>query len=233
MSAEFLLLTDDFPRSVRFCVREINAALRRISGVAEGNFRNDAEKLAGRLLAELSSAPWRKFSTSACTIISTRCSTSSTPSATRCSTLTSSSRSRPWTTTSSGSRKSSNNSVTGMKLHVVHRTRFTYGAPVRESFNEARLQPLSSVRQTCHRFELKVHPSPRMFQYTDFYGNSVHQFEILPFHSELLVEAVSTVTTRDRPFSRLVPPRLHSARPIRLRESNAASITCSPALTWT
>ncbi len=86
-----------------------------------------------------------------------------------------------------------------MKLNVIHRTRFTYGAPVRESFNDARLQPLGSARQTCHRFELKVQPSPRMLHYTDFYGNSVHQFEILPFHGELLVEAVSTVTTKDLP----------------------------------
>jgi len=51
--AEFLLLTDEFPRSVRFSVRHMNTALRRVSGVAEGRFCNDAEKLAGRLLAEL------------------------------------------------------------------------------------------------------------------------------------------------------------------------------------
>jgi len=52
--AELLLLSDDFPRSVRFCVREVDAALRRISGVAMNRFSNNAEKLAGRLLAELS-----------------------------------------------------------------------------------------------------------------------------------------------------------------------------------
>jgi uncharacterized alpha-E superfamily protein len=51
--AEFLLLNEDFPRSIRFCVDELNDALRRISGVAEGRFSNDAEKLAGRLVAEL------------------------------------------------------------------------------------------------------------------------------------------------------------------------------------
>jgi uncharacterized alpha-E superfamily protein len=51
--AEFLLLNEDFPRSVRFCVSELNYALRKISGVAEGRFCNDAEKLAGRLEAEL------------------------------------------------------------------------------------------------------------------------------------------------------------------------------------
>lgn len=51
--AEFLLFSEDFPRSVRFCVGELNRALRRISGVAEGRFCNEAEKLTGRLLAEL------------------------------------------------------------------------------------------------------------------------------------------------------------------------------------
>lgn len=51
--AEFLLLSDDFPRSVLFCVNELNRGLRRISGVTEGHFTNNAEKLTGRLLAEL------------------------------------------------------------------------------------------------------------------------------------------------------------------------------------
>jgi len=49
---EFLLLNADFPRSVRFCVSKLNQSLRRISGVAEGRFSNEAEKLAGRLVAE-------------------------------------------------------------------------------------------------------------------------------------------------------------------------------------
>jgi uncharacterized alpha-E superfamily protein len=51
--SEFLLLSEDFPRSAKFCVAELNRALRRISGVAEGKFCNNAEKLAGRLVAEL------------------------------------------------------------------------------------------------------------------------------------------------------------------------------------
>jgi uncharacterized alpha-E superfamily protein len=51
--AEFLLFNEDFPRSARFCVEGFNTALRRISGVADGRFVNDAERLTGRLLAEL------------------------------------------------------------------------------------------------------------------------------------------------------------------------------------
>src|SRR5262245_19030370 len=50
--ARFLLLNPDFPRSVRYCVTQLNQALRSISGVPEGRFCNEAERLAGRLVAE-------------------------------------------------------------------------------------------------------------------------------------------------------------------------------------
>lgn len=51
--AEFLILSEDFPRSVEFCVASLDQALRRISGVAPGRFSNSGEKLSGRLLADL------------------------------------------------------------------------------------------------------------------------------------------------------------------------------------
>ena len=50
---EFLVLSEDFPRSIRFCVAQLDTAQRKISGVPEGRFVNDAERHAGRLLAEL------------------------------------------------------------------------------------------------------------------------------------------------------------------------------------
>ena len=51
--AEFLLMSEEFPRSVRFCVERFDAALRSISGVTARRFSNEAEQLSGRLLAEL------------------------------------------------------------------------------------------------------------------------------------------------------------------------------------
>jgi len=86
-----------------------------------------------------------------------------------------------------------------MKLHVCHRTRFTYAAPVRDSFNEARLQPANAGGQTCHQFLLKVLPASRLGHYFDFYSNYVHLFEIAEPHTELMAEATSTVTTADAP----------------------------------
>lgn len=86
-----------------------------------------------------------------------------------------------------------------MKLHILHRTRFNYGASVRESFNEARLQPVTTDGQTCHSFLLKVLPTSKLSHYLDFYLNYVHLFEITQAHTELTVEANSTVTTPDVP----------------------------------
>lgn len=51
--AELLMLDENFPRSIRFCVERLNDALRRISGVSERRFSNEAEKLCGRFAAEL------------------------------------------------------------------------------------------------------------------------------------------------------------------------------------
>jgi transglutaminase-like putative cysteine protease len=86
-----------------------------------------------------------------------------------------------------------------MKLHVLHRTRFKYAATVRESFNEARLQPVTTGPQVCHNFLLKILPTAKLSHYLDFYFNYVHLFDLTQPHTELVVEANSTVTTGDTP----------------------------------
>jgi uncharacterized alpha-E superfamily protein len=50
---EFLILNEFFPRSIRYCVQALNEGLRRISGAGDEPFTNQAEKLTGRLVAEL------------------------------------------------------------------------------------------------------------------------------------------------------------------------------------
>lgn len=51
--AEFVILHDRFPRSIRFCVDSLDTALHRISGCDRAHFSNEAERLSGRLCAEL------------------------------------------------------------------------------------------------------------------------------------------------------------------------------------
>lgn len=50
---EFLILNEFFPRSIRYSVQALDEGLRRVSGVGEEKFTNRAEKLAGRLVADL------------------------------------------------------------------------------------------------------------------------------------------------------------------------------------
>ena len=85
-----------------------------------------------------------------------------------------------------------------MKLQVFHRTHYAYAAPVRESFNEARLQPTNADGQICHSFLLKVIPPTRLSHYLDFQFNWVHLFDVNEPHLSLTVEATSIVTTSDQ-----------------------------------
>jgi uncharacterized alpha-E superfamily protein len=53
-AVEFIVLDSTFPRSIKFCANEIDAALHRISETEPGHsFANEAEKLAGRLASTL------------------------------------------------------------------------------------------------------------------------------------------------------------------------------------
>ena len=79
---EFLILNEFFPRSIRFCVQALDDALRRISGCAEERFTNQAEKLTGRLVAELNYSALEDIKTVGMHTLHGRdCRSSSTPSA--------------------------------------------------------------------------------------------------------------------------------------------------------
>src|SRR5215469_17335911 len=86
-----------------------------------------------------------------------------------------------------------------MKWEILHRTQYTYAAPVSESFNEVRLHPVSDESQQVNDFLLKVLPATRLRHHRDFYSNIVHHFEIPEPHTTLLVESRLHVTTRPRP----------------------------------
>jgi transglutaminase-like putative cysteine protease len=86
-----------------------------------------------------------------------------------------------------------------MKWEIIHRTSYAYAAPVRDSFNEARLQPFSDEWQQVEHFLLKVLPAARLRHHHDFYSNVVHHFEIPEPHSSLLVESQLRVVTKSRP----------------------------------
>ncbi len=49
----FLLFSQSFPRSVRFCLRQLDRHLHAISGTPEDAYSNEAERLTGSALAQL------------------------------------------------------------------------------------------------------------------------------------------------------------------------------------
>jgi transglutaminase-like putative cysteine protease len=83
-----------------------------------------------------------------------------------------------------------------MKWNIRHRTRYEYAAPVRDSFNEIRLKPISNESQVLEQFDLTVLPATRVGHYTDFYANWVSHFDVNEPHSALEVESRAVVSTR-------------------------------------
>jgi uncharacterized alpha-E superfamily protein len=51
---EFLILNETFPRSLRFCLKELNSCLHRVSETPLDQFTNNAERVCGRMLSHLS-----------------------------------------------------------------------------------------------------------------------------------------------------------------------------------
>lgn len=49
----FLLFSSSFPRSVRFCIKQLDHHLHAVSGSPIGSYTNEAERINGRVLAQL------------------------------------------------------------------------------------------------------------------------------------------------------------------------------------
>jgi transglutaminase-like putative cysteine protease len=96
------------------------------------------------------------------------------------------------------------------RYRLVHSTEFLYDGAVSESYNEVRLRPIDDDLQSCLSFHLVTSPPSRGASFRDAYGNWIHQFNILPDHRRLKIEAESVVLAHDAP-----PP-----------ESAGASLLC-------
>jgi transglutaminase-like putative cysteine protease len=84
-----------------------------------------------------------------------------------------------------------------MILKVEHTTVFEYEEPVYETATEVRLHPANGAGslQRCASFSLQVNPPAHIFEYTDFYGNRVHHFNLLQSHKRVQIVATSVVET--------------------------------------
>ena len=85
------------------------------------------------------------------------------------------------------------------RYHLMHVTEFHYDGPVSESYNEVCVRPMHDERQSCLSFRLTTSPASRSTAHRDTFGNWVHQFNILPEHRHLTIEAESVVLAHETP----------------------------------
>lgn len=81
------------------------------------------------------------------------------------------------------------------RLAIRHTTGYRYSQPVRASYNEARMTPMSGGGQQALKARLVITPEVRALAYVDYWGARVHAFDVHVPHTELVVTASSVVET--------------------------------------
>ncbi|RBW69654.1 transglutaminase family protein [Bacillus taeanensis] len=84
-----------------------------------------------------------------------------------------------------------------MKLQISHLTKYSYQEPVVDSVNEIRLSPRTDSRQLCSTNSIVIEPNVSLFSYEDYFGNTVHYFNVVSPHKELVIESQSIVETSE------------------------------------
>jgi len=83
----------------------------------------------------------------------------------------------------------------GWRLQVVHTTQVSYTAPVRASFNEVRMTPLTLPTQVTLESRVSAGSGVPVWTYPDYWGTFVSVFDISEPHESLTVQAQATVET--------------------------------------
>ncbi len=81
------------------------------------------------------------------------------------------------------------------RLRITHVTGYRYEGYVNASYNEVRVTPQSSQRQSVLDSRVVVTPDTQLYTYKDYWGSAVVAFDIQVPHQELKVTATSVVET--------------------------------------
>jgi transglutaminase-like putative cysteine protease len=87
----------------------------------------------------------------------------------------------------------------GWRLLITHKTVVGYHGTVRDSYNEARMTPVSLPGQTVLETRLWTAEQSQIWTYTDYWGARVSAFDVQAPHRELMITARATVETSDQP----------------------------------
>jgi transglutaminase-like putative cysteine protease len=83
----------------------------------------------------------------------------------------------------------------GWRLRVVHTTEVSYAEPVRSSFNEVRMTPLTLPAQITLESRVTAGAGIPIWTYFDYWGTYVSVFDIAEPHEKLVIAAQATVET--------------------------------------
>jgi len=88
----------------------------------------------------------------------------------------------------------------GWRLRIRHVTGFTYAGTAHDSYNEARMSPMTTPSQLTLFSQVEVAPAAAAstWRYLDYWGSQVTVFDLHRPHQQLKVTATSMVET-DRP----------------------------------
>ena len=114
------------------------------------------------------------------------------------------------------------------KIH--HITKYEYDRPVRESINEIRIFPYQCDEQETKSQQVTVSTDPDIDYFTDYWGNRTGVFNVLPLHTDLVIESRLVVSTFDKPakemnyhtgFTELKRDIQHNIRLLELSQADA------------
>jgi transglutaminase-like putative cysteine protease len=82
-----------------------------------------------------------------------------------------------------------------VRFAIQYRCAYGYEQPVSDQHNAVRVQPAETPTQRVDSYELTVTPRARQFNYRDYFGTRVSEFNVWESHDRLLIEARARVTT--------------------------------------
>ncbi len=81
------------------------------------------------------------------------------------------------------------------RIATRHVSSYRYATPVSASYNEARMTPVASDRQSVLETHVSVRPSATLLRYVDYWSTTVHAFDVHEPHDHLVVTGSSVVET--------------------------------------
>lgn len=87
----------------------------------------------------------------------------------------------------------------GWRLRIEHLTSVRYAGPVRTSFNEARMTPLTLPTQVTLESRVTAGPGVQVWAYSDYWGTIASVFDLPGPHDSLVIRAAATVETAPSP----------------------------------